>query len=149
MWCIYASDWFRQWLVAWTAPSHYLNQCWNIVNWTLRNKLQWNLNRNKYIFIQQNAFENVVWKLLAILSRPQCVHVLAPCMNQPSQWINWIGGNSSMNKLHSRGRDKMAAIFQTTFSNRFSWMKMYEFRLKFHWSLSLGVQLTIFQHWFR
>ena len=26
-------------LVAWTAPSHYLNQCWNIVNWTLRNKL--------------------------------------------------------------------------------------------------------------
>ena len=29
--------WFRQWLVAWSAPSHYLNQCWNIVNWTLRN----------------------------------------------------------------------------------------------------------------
>ena len=25
---------------------HYLNQCWNIVNWTLRNKLQWNNNRN-------------------------------------------------------------------------------------------------------
>ena len=25
----------------WTAPSHYLNQCWNIVNWTLMNKLQW------------------------------------------------------------------------------------------------------------
>ena len=23
-----------------TAPSHYLNQCWLIVNWTLRNKLQ-------------------------------------------------------------------------------------------------------------
>ena len=47
------------------------------------------------------------------------------------------------------GRDKMAAIFQTTFSNRFSWMKMYDFRLTFHWSLFLGVQLTIFQHWFR
>ena len=30
---------------------------------------------------------------------------------------------------------QMAAIFQTTFSNAFSWMKMYEFRLKFHWSL--------------
>ena len=25
------------------APSHYLNQWWNIVNWTLGNKLQWNL----------------------------------------------------------------------------------------------------------
>ena len=47
------------------------------------------------------------------------------------------------------GRDKMAVIFQTTFSNGFSWMKMYEFRLTFHWSLFLGVQLTIFQHWFR
>ena len=34
-------------------------------------------------------------------------------------------------------RDKMAAIFQTTFSNGFSWMKMYEFRLTFHWSLFL------------
>ena len=47
------------------------------------------------------------------------------------------------------GRDKMATISQTTFSNAFSWMKMYEFRLKFHWSLSLGVKVTIFQHWFR
>ena len=26
---------------------------------------------------------------------------------------------------------------------------MFEFRLKFHWSLFLRVQLTIFQHWFR
>ena len=47
------------------------------------------------------------------------------------------------------GRDKMAVIFQTTFSNGFSWMKMYEFRLTFHWSLFLRVQLTIFQYWFR
>ena len=29
------------------------------------------------------------------------------------------------------GRDKMAAITQTTLSNAFSWMKMLEFRLKF------------------
>ena len=47
------------------------------------------------------------------------------------------------------GRDKMAAIFQTTFSNAFYWMKIYEFRLKFHWSLFLRVQLTIFKHCFR
>ena len=46
-------------------------------------------------------------------------------------------------------RDKITAIFQTTFSNAFSWMKMYECWLWFHWSLFLGVQLTIFQHWFR
>ena len=47
------------------------------------------------------------------------------------------------------GRDKMAAVFQTTFSNGFSLMKMYEIQLTFHWSLFLWVQLTIFQQWFR
>ena len=53
-----------------------------------------------------------------------------------------------INWLTHWGRDKMAAISQTTFSNAFSWMKMYEFRLKFHWSLFVRVQLTIYQHWF-
>ena len=47
------------------------------------------------------------------------------------------------------GRDKMAAISQTTLSNVFSWMKMLEFRLKVHWSLFIRIQLTIFQYWFR
>ena len=47
------------------------------------------------------------------------------------------------------GRDKMAAISQTTLSNPFSWMKIFEFRITFHWSLLLWFQLTIFQHWFR
>ena len=45
----------------------------DIVNWTLRNKLQWYFNRNSYILIQENAFENVVWKIAAILSRSQFV----------------------------------------------------------------------------
>ena len=56
------------------ASSHYLNQCWNwnIVNLTLRNKLQWNIG-NSNIFIQENACENVVCEMAAILSRPQCV----------------------------------------------------------------------------
>ena len=34
----------------WSAPSHYLNQCWNIVNSKFRNKFQLNINRNFYIF---------------------------------------------------------------------------------------------------
>ena len=38
------------------------------------------------------------------------------------------------------GRDKMDAISQTTFSSTFSWMKMFEFRLKFHWSFFLRVE---------
>ena len=47
------------------------------------------------------------------------------------------------------GWDKMAAIFQTTFSNAFSWMKTYKLWLRFHWSLFPRVQLTWFHCWFR
>ena len=78
------------------------------------------------IFIQENVIGNVVCEMAAILSQPQCVHML-------THWC-W---------------DKMDAISQTTFRSTFSWMKMFEIRLKFHWSLFLRVQLTIFQHWFR
>ena len=47
------------------------------------------------------------------------------------------------------GRDKMAAILQTTHSNAFSWIKMLELGLIFHWSLFLMVESTILHHWFR
>ena len=47
------------------------------------------------------------------------------------------------------GRDKMAAIFKTTFSSAFSWMKIIVFWLQFHWNMFLGVQLTLFHHWSR
>ena len=45
--------------------------------------------------------------------------------------------------------DKMASVSQTVFSDAFLWMKSFVFRLKFHWSLFLRVQLTITHHWFR
>ena len=56
--------------------SHYLNQCWNIVNWTLRNKFQGNFNRQSKIFIQENALKwrpfcvglNVFMDLVKVLS---------------------------------------------------------------------------------
>ena len=46
------------------------------------------------------------------------------------------------------GGDKMADISQSTFSNEFPLMKMFEFWLNFHWSLLPRVQFTIIQHWF-
>ena len=52
----------------------------------------------------------------------------------------------TLNTLRPR---QMATISQTTFSNAFSWIKIYEFQLRFHWSLFLGVQTTISQHWVR
>ena len=47
------------------------------------------------------------------------------------------------------GRNEMNNISQTTFSSISSSMKIFEFRLKFHWSLFPRVQLTILQHCFR
>ena len=49
-----------------------------IVNWILRNKLQWNFNRNSYIFVQKNALESVFCELASILSRPQWVKLCVP-----------------------------------------------------------------------
>ena len=61
------------------------------VNWTLGNKLHWNLNRNLYIVIKENAFENVVGKMAAILPRSQCVILVLktqnPEMNRSVPWL--------------------------------------------------------------
>ena len=51
--------WSRQWLVTSSVPSCYLNQHWFIVTWTLRTKLQGNLNRNTLFFVHGKAFENI------------------------------------------------------------------------------------------
>ena len=45
-------------------------------NTSLKNKFQWNLKRNSYTFIQENAFENVVCEMATILSLPQSVNAL-------------------------------------------------------------------------
>ena len=64
---------FKQWHVPCMVPSHYLNQCWIIVNWTIANKFQWNFYCNSNIFSEENMFENVVCKImLSILSQLQC-----------------------------------------------------------------------------
>ena len=48
----------NQTIIGW---DNALNQCWDIINWTLWNKLQ------------ENALEGVVCEMAAILSRRQCV----------------------------------------------------------------------------
>ena len=69
-------------VAAYSAPSHYLNQCCVIVNWTLRNKLQWNSNQNIKLFIHENAFENIVCDMVAILSWGRWV-------NARGHWFRW------------------------------------------------------------
>ena len=63
-------------------------------------------------------------------------------------WISWIchtfGAIMWINTLRPM---KYEAFSQTTYSNAFSWMKMYEFRLRFHWNLFPMFELTIAQHY--
>ena len=74
-----------------------------------------------------------------------------PCHQQPYSITQGCQGcqitrMSNYCNIHARpllthwGWDKIATISQTTLSNAFSWMKMLEFWLKFHWSLFLRVQ---------
>ena len=60
--------------IAWTHtdPCNSLNQCWFIVNWTLRNKFQWKLNRN---FHSRKCAWKCLCDMTAILSRSQYVNI--------------------------------------------------------------------------
>ena len=65
---------------------------------------------------------------------------LSVARNRELGTINtWLETNKL--SLTHWGRDKMAVVSQTTLSNAFSWMKMLEFPVRFHWSLFLKVQL--------
>ena len=75
---------------------------------------------------------------------------LVTCKSE-SNWINFLSKKYFLKILSVKtshvllltywGWNKMAANFLTTFSNAFSWMKIYDFRLRFHWSLLTRVQL--------
>ena len=56
----------------------------------LRNKLQWNLKRNSYIFIQENAFENVICEMAATRTHRK----------RPNRMKNVIVGMADRWKLH-------------------------------------------------
>ena len=77
--------WWMEWLIACSLPSHYLNQCWLIFCYTLRNKLQWNLTQDTNMFIKVNSFENFVYKKCSIFFLSSvCCHMYmyfrTPCI---------------------------------------------------------------------
>ena len=63
---------FIKCFMAWSAPNHYLNQCWNSVNGILRNILQWNVNLDENLLIAEVNFKIASAKLRPFLSA-QCV----------------------------------------------------------------------------
>ena len=56
---------FRWWFIVWSAPSHYRNRCRIIINWTDRNKLHWNLNKNTKHFVENFVCK---WRLFSGLN---------------------------------------------------------------------------------
>ena len=112
-----------------------------------------------------NGSEAFIWRLhchwlkcisiiyVVSVRRGILLHLVSyPCKCFVASYFCWWKQHSPhlpfKDSLPHWGRDKMAAILQT-FSNVFSPMKMFELRIKFHWSLFLMVQLTMNQHCFR
>ena len=71
-------------------------------NWTLRNKPQWNFNKNTKLVIHENASESVICEMAAILSRGRWVNLCKYTDSRlvPSLWetsllcnniSNWLG----------------------------------------------------------
>ena len=96
---------------------------------------------------------------LNMSSRPQCVncnsrawvnnyiHInMRGAITHPWPYFNNGITNPPFNTLWPKQNGRHFAY--DTFKRIFL-TEMIEFRLKFHWSLLLRVQLTIFQHWFR
>ena len=96
---------------------------------------QW---ETSFHFHQMGKFPHNKWRKSTINIK-NSQQIIVPC-NIQQRFIS---------NLTHWGWDKMAAIYQTTFSIVFFLMKMFEFWLIFHWNLFLRVQLAIFQHWFK
>ena len=97
------------------APSHYLSQCWDSINWTLRNKVQWNFSRNSNIFVEKNALESVC-VIASILSRRQWVNsqptTSSVCFLNSSRTKLFIGNVKHISISH---------IIPPNWHNRSSW----------------------------
>ena len=111
------------------APSHNLKQCWFIVKGTLNDKLQWKLNRNVIITMDENAFEIVVYNVSAAWFWSECVNVVCELLQSRD-------GTSLINPMNIRSPtihlfyirqptnnlvDKLIHS-ETTFMSRFVWL---------------------------
>ena len=88
-------NWFRWWLIAWGHQAIALtNTDLLSIGHPGKKKLQWNSNQNSTIFIEQNAFENVVCSFspnrrrLNVLTVPALhISVYFSCRQESLLWI--------------------------------------------------------------
>ena len=83
---ILGRHWFRYWLVAYSAPSRYLNQCWISVDFALRNKFKWNFNQNTSFHSRKCIWKYRLWNG----SVPQ-VHMSLRSVTHSECSPGWVG----------------------------------------------------------
>ena len=99
-----------------------LKLCLHNVNSNIENKIQLNPIQNSFIFIQENAFENVGYEMVSILPRPQCVNKRSKVfyLNGPYIW--------SFPKI----------------SNPFSYIYIFEYNIFCNYKTPFHMKYTIF-----
>ena len=128
---------------------HFLNKrlvFWFGVQWILFLGLQVKIcqHMDRDDGLSRNKQQTVVWTSHYLIHR---YSFAAQRFSEFSLYV--IVSRFFLSHFTHWGRDEMDNISKMTFSNVFSSMKMFEFRLRSHWSLFLMVRLTIFQHCFR
>ena len=98
-----------------------------------------------FMFITTTNASIVAYQIRKSKFLASCIEIQAWLINCFMMYILFLHEHL----LAPWGPDEIDAILQTTVAQAFSWMKMYWFQLKFHWSLFSRVQLPTFQHWFR
>ena len=131
-------DWLT--IIEISHERHCISNCW---------QHECLLNR---LFIQTNPSKHFHWNKPPVMRESPHRRETFPCHNiiMSNHCLGTLPSKHQSNHrtINSLRPRQMDAILQTPFSNAFSCMKMFEFRLKFHWSLFPRVHVTIFQHWF-
>ena len=124
-----------------TAPSHYLNQCWLIINEVLWHSLDVSFTGNAEDIYPSYEFKNLRLYLNLI---SQCVNMWLAIILMNADPVDWsIYSSHNKNKWTLWDQNKMSNILQITFSNAFSEKKVVVFQIKFLLSLFLSGKLTV------
>ena len=98
---------------------------WVITTWINRRWVDWKYEAGNF------GMQTYLSWLIKTMLHPKHFHENLCLNNTYRKCVRFFGLRSYCHW----GRDNMGAVFKTTFSNAFSLMMMYKFRLRFHWSL--------------
>ena len=114
---------------AWKASGVKMNQTWQTIccvpHMPWSHQLLWSIHNEKECFV-------LFIHRICAAARPDSIWI---CPNRPEPDNSLDQTYVTCMHINTLRPRQMDAISQTTFSNAFSWMKMFEFWLKFPWSL--------------